>query len=326
MVTRSSATEPRAGENPLLEGLELRRRPEPCVLTIFGASGDLTRRKIFPALYALAYRPLLPEQFAVLGVARTEAADRAVRLLDGGRGSRVRPGRVQRRGVGRSSPPDSLRLDRVRRTRRARTGLPRTLRALDEELGTRRNRVYYLAVPPDAMPRLVEEIGERRSTDGWTRLIVEKPFGHDLESARELNELLAQRHFAEDEVFRIDHYLGQGHRPEPARAALRQRHLRARLEPAVHRPRPDHGRRVDRDREPCRVLRAGRSDPRRVPEPPPPAGCPDRHGAADRLHRRRRAQREAEGAEGARDAGAERGRARAVRAGLHRGRASARLP
>ena len=72
MVTQSSATEARSGENPLAEGLELRRRPEPCVLTIFGASGDLTRRKIFPALYALAYRKLLPEQFAVLGVARTE--------------------------------------------------------------------------------------------------------------------------------------------------------------------------------------------------------------------------------------------------------------
>ena len=71
MATQSSATEARTGENPLAEGLELRRRPEPCVLTIFGASGDLTRRKIFPALYALAYRKLLPEQFAVLGVART---------------------------------------------------------------------------------------------------------------------------------------------------------------------------------------------------------------------------------------------------------------
>ena len=63
--------------------------------------------------------------------------------------------------------------------------------------------------PPDAMPRLVEEIGERRAAAGWTRLIVEKPFGHDLESAQALNELLAQHHFAEDEIFRIDHYLGK---------------------------------------------------------------------------------------------------------------------
>ena len=67
----------------------------------------------------------------------------------------------------------------------------RDLSDLDQEFGTRKNRVYYLAVPPEAMPRLVEEIGERRAAAGWTRLIVEKPFGHDLESARELNELLA---------------------------------------------------------------------------------------------------------------------------------------
>ena len=84
-----------------------------------------------------------------------------------------------------------------------------TLRELDQEFGTLKNRVFYLAVPPDAMPRLVEEIGERRAAAGWTRLIVEKPFGHDLESARALNELLAQHHFAEDEIFRIDHYLGK---------------------------------------------------------------------------------------------------------------------
>src|SRR5205085_10725850 len=59
-------------ENPLLEGLRMRRTPEPCVLGIFGASGDLTRRKLFPALYSLAYRRLLPEQFGLVGVARTE--------------------------------------------------------------------------------------------------------------------------------------------------------------------------------------------------------------------------------------------------------------
>ena len=87
--------------------------------------------------------------------------------------------------------------------------MPLTLRELDQEFGTLKNRVFYLAVPPDAMPRLVEEIGERRAAAGWTRLIVEKPFGHDLESARALNELLAQHHFAEDEIFRIDHYLGK---------------------------------------------------------------------------------------------------------------------
>ena len=68
--------------NPLLEGLQLRRRPESCAVVIFGASGDLTKRKLFPALYALAYRKLLPERFAIVGVARTPADVGAVRCCD----------------------------------------------------------------------------------------------------------------------------------------------------------------------------------------------------------------------------------------------------
>ena len=83
----------------------------------------------------------------------------------------------------------------------------RTLTELDEQQGTRGNRVYYLAVPPAAMPTLVQELGERRTTTGWVRLILEKPFGRDLASARELNEPLPAT--SEDEVFRIDHYLGK---------------------------------------------------------------------------------------------------------------------
>src|SRR5919201_573572 len=82
------------------------------------------------------------------------------------------------------------------------------LEELDEKRSTGGNRVYYLAIPPTVFPVVVEALGKRRSTSGWTRLIVEKPFGHDLASARELNTVI-QEHFAEDEVFRIDHYLGK---------------------------------------------------------------------------------------------------------------------
>ena len=82
------------------------------------------------------------------------------------------------------------------------------LTELDEKRGTAGNRVYYLAVPPDAISTLLHEIGERRSAEGWTRIIIEKPFGHDLESAQELNEEI-KRHFSEKEIFRIDHYLGK---------------------------------------------------------------------------------------------------------------------
>jgi glucose-6-phosphate 1-dehydrogenase len=201
--TQSVITE----ENPLLEGLELRRRPDPAVLTIFGASGDLTRRKIFPALYALAVRELLPEQFAVLGVARTEhTTEEFVDQME-----------AAVREFGRDEFRSEIWEGLARRTRYVATEIAdeegedlvaKTLTQLDEELGTRGNRVYYFAVPPDAMPKLVEELGERRATTGWTRLIIEKPFGHDLDSARHLNEVLS-RNYTEDEVFRIDHYLGK---------------------------------------------------------------------------------------------------------------------
>ena len=203
MDMQSVATE----ENPLLAGLRLRRTPEPCVLVIFGASGDLTRRKIFPALYSLALRELLPEQFAVLGIGRTEqTTEEFVAAME-----------EAVREFGRDEFRADVWSDLAARTRYVsthlgdETGAERVLGALselDETFGTRGNRVYYHAVPPTAMPGLVEWLGERRATTGWTRLIVEKPFGHDLASARELNELLA-RYFTEDEVFRIDHYLGK---------------------------------------------------------------------------------------------------------------------
>jgi glucose-6-phosphate 1-dehydrogenase len=194
-------------ENPLLEGLRPRRAPEPCVLVVFGASGDLTRRKIFPALYALAYRRLLPEQFAVVGVARTESTDDEFR------------DRMEHavREFGRDDFKQDVWDWLAQGTRYlaadfaeegAEDRLVALLTELDEERGTRGNRVYYLAIPPQMMPTGVEMIGKHRTTDGWTRLIVEKPFGHDLESARRLTELIS-RDFTEEEVFRIDHYLGK---------------------------------------------------------------------------------------------------------------------
>jgi glucose-6-phosphate 1-dehydrogenase len=194
-------------ENPLLEGLESMLAPEPCVLVVFGASGDLTRRKIFPALYALALRDLLPESFAVLGVARTEWEDDEFR---GRMEAAVREfGRDEfRQEVWDELAAATFYVGTDFADESGEDVVAQRLTAIDRERGTRGNRVYYLAVPPDAMEVLVQELGERRSSEGWSRLIVEKPFGRDLESARRLNELV-HRHFAEDEVFRIDHYLGK---------------------------------------------------------------------------------------------------------------------
>jgi glucose-6-phosphate 1-dehydrogenase len=194
-------------ENPLVEGLTLRRTPDPCVFVIFGASGDLTQRKLVPALYALAYRRLLPEKFAVVGAARSEMSD------DDFRSQMESAVREHARDPFRddvwSSLADGMRyvpLDFA--DDRGEDQIARCLTQLDEERGTEGNRLYYFAVPPSAIATLVEELGERRAAEGWIRLIIEKPFGRDLASAREINELL-HKHFTEDEIFRIDHYLGK---------------------------------------------------------------------------------------------------------------------
>ncbi len=193
--------------NPLLEGLHLRRRPDPCILVIFGASGDLTSKKLMPALYSLALRRLLPDNFGIVGAARSEESDDEFR-------NRMKKA-VQEHA--RDEFDDEV-WDKLAAGMRYVTldfaddkgedDLAETLTGLDGEQRTQGNRVYYFAVPPSAIGTLVDEIAERRSAEGWIRLVIEKPFGHDLESAGELNAKINE-HFTEKEVFRIDHYLGK---------------------------------------------------------------------------------------------------------------------
>ena len=194
-------------ENPLLEGLRLRRSADPCAIVIFGASGDLTRRKIFPALYSLAVRRLLPERVGIVGVARTVQTTKQW----------VAEMKKAVKEFGRDELSNDVWRDLAEGMRYVATDFADdqgedevvgALRDLDEKRGTAGNRLYYLAVPPAAFETIVNKLGERRSADGWIRLIVEKPFGHDRDSARHLNEIL-QAHFSENEVFRIDHYLGK---------------------------------------------------------------------------------------------------------------------
>jgi glucose-6-phosphate 1-dehydrogenase len=194
-------------DNPLLEGLEVRRAPDPCTMVIFGASGDLTKRKLFPALYSLAFRRLLPEHFAVVGAARSEESDDDFR-------ERMKAAvQENSRDPFRDDVWEPLAegmhyvaLDFA--DEQGEDELAKTLNSLDEERGTRGNRVYYLATPPAVFPIVVEAVGKRRATEGWTRVIIEKPFGHDLGSARELQQVI-EKYFDEREVFRIDHYLGK---------------------------------------------------------------------------------------------------------------------
>jgi glucose-6-phosphate 1-dehydrogenase len=194
-------------DNPLLQGLAFRRTPDPCALVIFGASGDLTHKKLLPALYALAYRQLLPSRFAIIGVARSEGDD------DSWREDMKQAVQQHGRDEFRQDVWDQLaaRMHYLPTDFTDEGGedeLEKLVEHCDAENDLNGNRVYYLAVPPPAFPAIVDALGKRRGTKGWTRLIVEKPFGHDLASARELNSKLWE-YFEEKEIFRIDHYLGK---------------------------------------------------------------------------------------------------------------------
>jgi glucose-6-phosphate 1-dehydrogenase len=223
-----------AQDNPLLEGLEVRRAPDPCILVIFGASGDLTKRKLFPALYSLAYRRLLPENFAVVGVSRSEETDDEFR-------ERMKEA-VQKysRDDFRDDVWESLAsgmryvaMDFADEEGEDR--LAETLTELDKERETRGNRVYYLATPPSVFETVVGAVGKRRTAQGWVRLIIEKPFGHELASARELQKVI-EEYFEEGEVFRIDHYLGK----ETVQNMLALRFANGIFEPVWNRQFIDH--------------------------------------------------------------------------------------
>ncbi len=221
--------------NPLREGLNLPRTPEPCALVIFGASGDLTRRKLIPAVYSLAVRNLLPERFAIVGVARTEETDAQFRAAM----------KDAIRAFGRDKLDEKVwkRLAAAMRYvatdfagDRGEDALVDLLRELDDEHGTAGNRVFYLAVPPNAISVVVDRLGHRREEwRGWTRLIIEKPFGSDRASARKLNTEIS-RFFEEREIYRIDHYLGK----ETVQNLLALRFANGIFEPIWNRQFVDH--------------------------------------------------------------------------------------
>ena len=222
--TRERASRPPRDEremrpNPLREGLRLERIAEPCTMVICGATGDLTERKLAPALYNCLLGGFLPPEFTVVGFARRDLSDEAFRdhLLEGiNKYSRNRPAKPAiwesfAKGIeyhrGEFDDPAAY------------VELARRLDRLDRDRGTAGNRLFYLAVPPALYPEIVKQLdraglaapGDRRrggSKRGWTRVIVEKPFGSDLDSARRLNRELAEV-FDEEQVYRIDHYLGK---------------------------------------------------------------------------------------------------------------------
>jgi glucose-6-phosphate 1-dehydrogenase len=227
--------------NPLRDPRDRRipRIAEPSVLVMFGVTGDLASKKLLPAIYDLANRGLLPPGFSLVGFARREWGDddfaaltyKAVR--EHAR-TRFRDEVWQQvcEGVRFVSGEftDSDAFDR----------LAETVRQLDAERGTGGNRAFYLSIPPGQFPVVVKQL-ERSGLNGgplepgWRRVVIEKPFGHDLTSARELNDTLAEV-FPPNSVFRIDHYLGK----ETVQNLLALRFANTLFEPIWNRRYVDH--------------------------------------------------------------------------------------
>ena len=180
--------------------------PTPQTLIVFGASGDLARRKLLPALYDLAYEGLMPDRYAIVGSGGSPLDDAGFR--ERARGAveefsrhRLDEGRWHAFARGLSyvpaplDDPDAFSVLRER------------LVALDAELGAAGRRLFYCATPPSAFPTIVRRIGEAHPGED-TRIVLEKPIGHDLSSAQELSRTVGEV-FGEPQVFRIDHYVGK---------------------------------------------------------------------------------------------------------------------
>ena len=197
---------------PAAAAAQSERTPDPCIVVIFGASGDLTKRKLLPALYHLEQSGLLPKDFAVVGVARrplqqTFAADMKEGIVSGGGveqdDAKLDPfvSRIQYHAM---NFDDAAGYD----------SLKEMLAGVDTKYGTKGNRLFYLATAPEYFSDIIRYLGDHcmaRPSDcgdgkNWVRVIIEKPFGHDLESAKKLNDEV-NKVFDENQIFRIDHYL-----------------------------------------------------------------------------------------------------------------------
>jgi glucose-6-phosphate 1-dehydrogenase len=182
----------------------------PTIVVIFGAAGDLTRRKLIPALYNLWLDRQLPQRFAIVGIARRPMENDVFR-------QRLREGVEQfsRRGISEESEWDAFAatlcyLSEDVSNSASGLVLSRRLGEIEAEWGVRANRIYYLAVPPPMMKpaaAMLQRLGVCRDCT-HDRLVVEKPFGRDLASARDLNQFLGEM-FVESQIYRIDHYLGK---------------------------------------------------------------------------------------------------------------------
>jgi glucose-6-phosphate 1-dehydrogenase len=236
-------------DNPLRDPRDRRipRVAGPCVLVMFGVTGDLARKKLMPAVYDLANRGLLPPGFSLVGYARRDWADEdfaqvTYNAVKEHARTPFRDTVWQQLSEGvrfvQGDFDDDAAFDR----------LARTVRQLDEERGTGGNYAFYLSIPPKFFPVVVQQLKRSGLSDpatsadinapgrhSWRRVVIEKPFGHDLASARELNDTL-DGVFPPESVFRIDHYLGK----ETVQNILALRFANEMYEPIWNRSYVDH--------------------------------------------------------------------------------------
>jgi len=186
---------------------------EPCSVILFGASGDLAKRKVIPAMYDLAQHNSLGERYAIIGFARTQMTDETFRTTTG----------EAAKTISEVGPIDPAKWNEFSSNLYYSAGeygdlnsyaqLAKRLAEIDKEKKLGGNRLFYLSTPPEIYPDIVEQLGRAglakpSNPNSWVRIIIEKPFGRDLASARELNKIVLDV-FEEKQVYRIDHYLGK---------------------------------------------------------------------------------------------------------------------
>ncbi|MEK7773379.1 MAG: glucose-6-phosphate dehydrogenase, partial [Deltaproteobacteria bacterium] len=212
------------------------RAPEPCAFVIFGASGDLARRKLVPALFRLSKSRMLSGNFFIIGVSRSGFDDASFRSMMEEALERLPcfdhaaweefSRRLFYRKLDDYGDTSSL------------TGIKDLLSDKEKEFGTGGNKIFYLATPPSAYERTIEGLtasGLSAETRGWSRIVIEKPYGRDLSSALTLNGFVL-KNFREDQVYRIDHYLGK----ETVQNIMMFRFANAIFEPIWNRRYIDH--------------------------------------------------------------------------------------
>jgi len=218
----------------------MKNKPEPCTVIIFGASGDLTRRKLVPALHSLSCEGLLPEGTKVLGIARSSLTDDEFRerTYEGVESyARLKP------NVCNLWPNFRNNITYMPGIYDDKDTYTRLKKRLMESDGGFKNYLFYLATPPNLYPIIIEQLGiaglgrasGSKWNEGWRRVIIEKPFGNDLKSAEELNGRIHE-YFDENQIYRIDHYLGK----ETVQNILTLRFANAIFEPLWNRNYVDH--------------------------------------------------------------------------------------